>query len=578
VENGNVVRLVKERLNIVDVVRRYVGLKRNGARWTAPCPFHQETKPSFSVNEELGVFHCFGCQASGDIFDFYSRINGLDFKETLEQLAQDAGVELHRSFRGRPQGGQKEDPRSVRQRILRMHQIAAAHFASELKGKNGLECRAYIEKRGLSQDIVEYFGLGWAGREWDSLAKTLRRAGFGEQAAVESNLLSRSARGTVFDRFRGRLMFPIKNLSGQVIAFGGRIIREEEEAKYVNSADTIIYKKGEHVFGLQQARKSITVEGRALLTEGYMDVVTLCQFGYENAVGVLGTALTPEQVKRISGFASRVVLVFDGDRAGRKAALRGSEMLLASGLDCAVVSLPDGEDIDGFLRKKGTDAFDELLAKAIDGWQYCITVLKTLAPRESVEWARQFLRSVEIPELLSPYISKLAGQLQISESALREGIADWNARRHSGRAASSHGPRGESPSPQNMREMQILMFAVRYPERLHDLRALGADMLLQSNAAKDFWEKIDKWGENAQHCLDDQEKIIWSRFRGPSAAPRGDGDKELALLRDQLDNYYKFSQKSSVFAALSKNTSTDDFASDLDYLRALQNTLEPDHE
>ncbi|MDR2744742.1 MAG: DNA primase, partial [Desulfovibrio sp.] len=349
-KTGDTVRLIKERLNIVDMVRRYVELKRNGTRWVAPCPFHPETKPSFSVSEERGVFYCFGCQASGDIFTFYSRINGLDFKETLEQLALEAGVNLERSpaAKDRRHAEKSHEHHSVRQRILRMYQAAAAHFAAELKENNGAECRAYIKRRGLSDEMLEHFGLGWAGREWDSLAKKLRRAGFSEQIAVEANLLSRSAKGAVYDRFRGRLIFPIKNLAGQVIAFGGRIIRDEDEAKYINSSDTPVYKKSEHVFGLPQARKNIASIGKALLTEGYMDVVTLHQFGYENAVGVLGTALTPEQVKRISGFTSRVTLLFDGDRAGRKAALRGCEMLLARGLDCSVVVFPEGEDIDGF--------------------------------------------------------------------------------------------------------------------------------------------------------------------------------------------------------------------------------------
>ncbi|MDR2574039.1 MAG: DNA primase [Desulfovibrio sp.] len=576
--NGDIVRLVKERLNIVDVVRRYVELKRNGPRWMAPCPFHQETKPSFSVNEDLGVFYCFGCQASGDVISFYSRINGLDFKETLEQLAQEAGVEVGpRPQAGRRQGGEKaKSPHSDRQRILRMCQVAAAHFAAELRSAGGAECRAYVKGRGLNEEILERFGLGWAGREWDSLVKALRRAGFDEQGAVEANLLSRSAKGTVYDRFRGRFIFPIKNLSNQVIAFGGRIIRDEgEEAKYINSSDTPVYKKGEHIFGLPQARKSIANEERALLAEGYMDVVTLHQFGYENAIGVLGTALTPEQIKRIAGFTSRVTLLFDGDRAGRKAALRGSEMLLARGLTCTVVTFPEGEDIDSFLRKEGTETFNVLLERSVDGLEYCVAVLKALAPREAVEWARNFLRNVEIPELLSPYISKLAGHLRLSENVLRDGLADWHGRERSKQRARPH---DKAQPRQLMRDEQILMFAARYPGRLQELRDMGADMLLQSTPARKFWEKIDVWGDGAEYHLDEPEKKIWFFCRGPLAPPRDNGDKELESLRNALDDYYDKAQKSSVFAALSKNSVTGDFASDLDYLRALQKTLEKKHE
>jgi len=579
-KTGDSVHLIKERLNIVDIVRRYVELKHNGARWVALCPFHQDTKPSFSVNEELGAFYCFGCQASGDIFTFYSRINGLDFKEALEQLAIEAGISLERSPVNK-RGQHSEKPNnlhSTRQQILRMYQIAAAHFIAELHGKNGAECRAYIKQRGLNEDIQQLFSLGWAGREWDSLAKTLRRAGFNEQIAVDANLLNKSGKGTVYDRFRGRLVFPIKNLADQVIAFGGRIIREEEEAKYINSSDTPVYKKGEHIFGLIQARKSIVAKGTALLAEGYMDVVTLYQFGYKNAIGVLGTALTPEQVKRISGFTSQITLLFDGDSAGRKASLRSSEMLLARGLGCSVVTFPEGEDIDSFLRENGPEEFDVLLNNSVDGLRYCITALKANAPREAVDWARNFLRTVEIPELLSHYVSKLAGHLQLSENVLRDWLADWhtNQPKHGAQPASAQ--RG-GLSRQNMRDEQILMFAIRYPERLDDLRATGADMLLQSTMARNFWEKLVEWGDDANYHLDETEKKIWSLCRGPLAAPMDSGDKELKFLRCQLDNHYDFAQKSSVFAALSRNTSTTgDFDSVLDCLRALQKTLEKKHE
>ena len=189
-------------------------------------------------------------------------------------------------------------------------------------------------------DVYKRQGLGWARRDWHSLDLALQRAGYDMRLAAEAGLVGRSDRGSVYDRFRGRLIFPIKNLSNQVIAFGGRIIADEDEAKYINSSDTPIYKKGEHLYGLAQARKGITVKGRALLTEGYMDVLTLHQFGYDNAVGVLGTALTPDQIKRLSGFTSQLTLLFDGDRAGRKAALRSCEMLLTRGLACTVVLMP----------------------------------------------------------------------------------------------------------------------------------------------------------------------------------------------------------------------------------------------
>ena len=391
--------------------------------------------------------------------------------------------------------------------------------------------------------------------------------------AAEAGLVGRSDRGSVYDRFRGRLIFPIKNLSNQVIAFGGRIIADEDEAKYINSSDTPIYKKGEHLYGLAQARKGITVKGRALLTEGYMDVLTLHQFGYDNAVGVLGTALTPDQIKRLSGFTSQLTLLFDVDRAGRKAALRSCEMLLTRGLACTVVLMPEGEDIDSLLRTQGVEAFEALQAQAPDGLRFCLDVLRALAPRETVEWAKNFLRHVEVPELVSPYVSRLATHLQLSEAELRQGLAD--SRRP--------GPDGQTTRPsrarQNMRDRQIMMYAVRYPDRLDDLRDLGADLALQSDIARQLWDKIEEWGsDEAPYHLDQREKNFWSFCRGAEAAPRDDGDRELEALRHDLDAYYAATQRQSVTAALRQNTGTGDFAADLEYLRALQETLEQGHE
>ncbi|WP_297219496.1 DNA primase [uncultured Desulfovibrio sp.] len=571
-QSREAIRAIKERLNIVDIVRRYVELKRNGPRWIAPCPFHQETKPSFSVNEEQGLFYCFGCQASGDLLDFYGRINGLDFRETLEQLAAEAGITLeHGPSDGRRQQQARQE-RSARQQMLRMNEMAASHFAATLRGPQGEECRAYVARRGLSPDIVERFGLGWAPREWQSLAGVLHRAGFADALAVEAGLLGQSDRGRAYDRFRGRLMFPIRNLSNQIIAFGGRIIGDEDEAKYINSAETPLYHKGDNLYGLAQARKGITTCGRALLTEGYMDVLTLHQFGYDNAVGVLGTALTPEQIKRLSGFTSQVVLLFDGDRAGRKAALRSCEMLLARGLACQVVLMPDGEDIDSLLRTRGTEAFEDLLRRAPDGLRFCVDVLRALAPRETVEWARTFLSRVEVPELLSQYASRLATHLQLAEDLLRQGMTERRGR--PGPAAGR--PADAGLARQNMRDVQIMLFAVRYPHRLEDLRDIGADLALQSPEARAFWDVIEQWGaEEAPYHMTERQRQFWFAQReGPAAAPLDSGDHEFQYLKKNLDAYYASAQKSSVSAALQHNTGTGDFSADLEYLRALQDSLE----
>lgn len=575
-QSRDAIRLIKERLNIVEVVRRYVALKRNGPRWMAPCPFHQETKPSFSVNEEEGLFYCFGCQASGDLFDFYGRINGLDFRESLEQLAAEAGVTLDRG-RGDgtvAQAGKQEGSR--RRQMLRMNELAAAHFVANLADSAGAECREYIARRGLSEEIVRHFGLGWSRRDWQSLATVLHRAGFDAAAAMEAGLLGKSERtGRAYDRFRGRLMFPIKSLSNQIVAFGGRIIADEEEAKYINSADTPLYKKGNHLYGLAQARRSIATQGNALLTEGYMDVLTLHQFGYTNAVGVLGTALTPEQVKRLAGFSSRLTLLFDGDGAGRKAALRAAEMLLVRGLSCRVVLQPEGEDIDSLLRTQGKAFFEELCSTAPEGLQFCIEALRNMAPRDAISWARDFLQKVELQELLSPYITRLASGLGLSEQELRNSAAMYSARMATLRGAV---PRRRL-SPHAVLDRQILMFAVRYPRRMEDLRRYGADMALHSELARQLWEKLERFSpEEILSQLNEREKYFWTQCRTGEAPPLDSGDRELESLVKALEAFDFATQQSSLSAALRENAGKGDFNADLDYLRVMQETMGRVHE
>ncbi len=679
-------RHIRQHINIIDVVRRYVEVKRNGSRWVARCPFHQEKTPSFSVNEDEGLFYCFGCQASGDLFDFYGRINGLDFKESFTQLAVEAGLNLNNI-----QGGTKQDAkqalarRTARQNIKRMYEIATAHFVANLHEEDATQCREYMERRKIAPEIVQSFGLGWAKKDWQALAQTLQKAGFAESALIESGLLARSEKtGRGYDRFRGRLMFPIRSLSQEVIAFGGRIIGDEDEAKYINSSDSLIYKKGEHLYGLAQARRGITLKGSALLTEGYMDVLTLHQFGFVNAVGVLGTALTPDQVKRLSGFTSHIVLLFDGDEAGRKAALKACEMFLVRGLECRVVLMPDGEDIDSLLHSKGVDAFEELLQRAPEGLKFCTDVLRTKSPRESVEWARNFLQQVEIQELISPFASTIAQNLRIAEGSLRdntrkakyfaqvkkreqqerqeqsqrqgqgynqgqghrqgEGQMQGHGARKgragtpvaSARSASAHhavsdnemashmafhdalaydpinefsehnaysdghydthsdasgemphaetstalstqshtGPTGKPLTAEAMRDKQILMYAVRYPHRLEDLRNIGADFALSTFVARQLWEKLEAFDADMVFSeLNEREKIFWVQCRTGEVPPIDTGDTELEWLTKELHVLAVTEQKNAIAAALRENAGTGDFEADLEYLKLIQESL-----
>jgi DNA primase len=501
-EGSNAIEEIKSRLNIVDVIGRYLELRPAGNRFTGVCPFHPETKPSFSVNPDLGFYHCFGCQVSGDLIDFYCRINGLEFKEGLEALAREAGIELEHGSERSKRSGQ------LRTRCLEMHSQAQTFFRQQLLTKAGASARSYLERRKVRPDILDSFGLGYSPEGWQALTDHLRGKGYSPEQGVEAGLLSRNSSGRIFDRFRSRVIFPIHSLGGQVIAFGGRIIGEGDP-KYLNSSESPIYHKGEHLYGLFQARQEVTRSKEALLTEGYMDVISMHQFGFRNSCGVLGTALTQEQIRRLAGFCSRVVLVFDGDRAGQQAALRSAEMILAFGLECRVVTLPDGEDIDSLLHAKGSDGFRQLLANAGDGLEFCFQMLSLTSPRELVGWAHKFLLHIQDPTLRGYYTPRLSAGLGIPEADLRRGVDETApvGVRKDREPRTARGP----VSGTALRDKELLEFAIRHPQYLQELAGRDLGQALTTNRARALWEKLSQGAQSALLAMDDDERTFFIR-------------------------------------------------------------------
>lgn len=541
--DSQVIQAVKQRLNIADVVRRYVALRSVSGRWVGLCPFHQEKTPSFSVNESEGFYYCFGCQASGDVLDFYMKVNGLEFRDAVEQLATETGVEI-KAYKHDPQADERQ---KVKKSCLDMHTLAQEYFRRNLGLAGGDAARAYLRKRGSSQEIIQLFGLGQSPDDWHGLANHLKSKGYTPEQGAVAGLLSKNEKGNIYDRFRGRLIFPIQNLSGQVIAFGGRIITEGEP-KYLNSSDTPIYKKGEHLYGLYQARQAMTRSKRAILTEGYMDVLTLHQFGYADSCGVLGTALTQEQVKRLSGFCSRIDLIFDGDGAGRKAALRSAEMILHQGIACRVVLMPDGEDVDSLLQAKGRDGLEECFDIASDGLAYSLNTVRTqFAPREVVAWAQGFLSHLSDPALRSYYLPRLADGLGLSEGDLRRygGQGRAGERQGAGQMAgysNSHpnnlannqanGQAGNKAAQGAMlpvgrddqNDKAFLTFPVLYPEYVAHLQKNGFGELLLTDWANAFWRKfVEAGGHDVLSRLDDAEKVFYAKTR--TTAHRLEGEE-----------------------------------------------------
>jgi len=520
--NSQHVRKIKDRLDFVELVHRYVSLRPVGERWTAPCPFHHETKPSFYVHPGPGFFYCFGCQASGDVIDFYARINGLDFKQALIQLAAETGVELDFG----PMDPRKKRELEDHQIFLRMYAQSAEHFQRNLESTRAEAPGKYLRKRGVSAEMLAAFGIGWSRPDWHGLEEDLRSKGYAREQAIACGLLVQNERGRVYDRFRNRIMFPIHDLAGRIIAFGGRAM-DSDEPKYINSSETPIYIKGEHLYGLHQARRAIVRDKRAVLTEGYLDVIALHQFGFPQSVGVLGTALTAQQVKRLAGFCSRVDLVFDGDQAGLKAAVRAAQMFLVQGLRCAVVTLPDGEDVDSVLHKQGPEALRGMIGQAREGLNFCLqTISRDYAPRETVDWVRHFLDAVDNEALRGFYLPRLASGLGMSETELRRG-------RKTGSPAffgSGVGPQRPAQARftgLSAKDRQLLAFAVRYPKYRDRLAVHELLQILESDWAKAFWEKVSKLGsEQDLQGFSDEEKHFF--YQALADKPVADADHDTA--------------------------------------------------
>ncbi len=371
------VRDVVEQTDMIAIVGEVVDLRRVGSTVKGLCPFHNEKSPSFTVNPGLKVYHCFGCGAGGDVIRFVRETRGLGFAEAVEYLADRLGIVLQRED-VKPEDVQRAlAERSERGRMLELNKAAQAFFRERFAQRGGEEARRYAEGRGLQPDIIERFGLGAAGTDWTDLCDALRRRGYGDRDLLAMGLGVQRQSGGLYDRFRNRLMFPIFTAAGDIVGFGGRALGADKEvAKYMNSPETTLdgegedsrfkhfYKKGSCVFGLYQAREAIRRSKLAIVCEGNIDVITLHQAGFASAVCPMGTALTEMQAREIKRFADKVALVFDGDAAGRKAAMKAVPVCVDQGLDGVFVVLPDGEDPDSFVRQRGAKAFQELLDNA----------------------------------------------------------------------------------------------------------------------------------------------------------------------------------------------------------------------
>jgi len=414
---------VRAATDILSVVQGYVALKRRGQNYFGLCPFHSDTAPSFAVNPARQIFRCFGCGRGGNVFGFVMEVERISFVEAVRMLAERAGIELPAV------SASERDTVSESEELVRANGMARDFFHKQLmesQSPGAIEARRYLAERGYGKTVIEHFLLGYAPDSWDSLVQFAKQAGLAPSILTQAGLLKEGKeKNRPYDAFRHRVMFPIRNLAGRVIAFGGRRLREEEEAKYINSPETAVYRKGRELFGLWEARQDIRTRDEAILVEGYTDCLSLVMAGVTITVASLGTALTEQQARLLKRFTDKVFILYDGDNAGLSAARRAIDVLIAAGAKPRVIVLPGTEDPDSFVRKNGGDAIWQLRETAFSPVDFQLHLAKRnqVPPADA---ARELVNTAVL--IASPveqdiFLREISARTAVSADALRRELS-----------------------------------------------------------------------------------------------------------------------------------------------------------
>ncbi|MFZ5965894.1 MAG: DNA primase [Bacillota bacterium] len=422
--NEEIIEEIKARNNIVDVASRYIQFKKSGRNYKALCPFHHEKTPSFMVSEERQNYKCFGCGNTGDVISFVMNIENLDFVDAVTLMGEWVGIHVDEISTNR----QEKEEINRRNKIYEVNREAAIFYYKNLNEKDNPGLR-YLVKRGVDVKTIKKFGLGYALDEWESLNRYLLKKGFDQQIIVQAGLaLQKENRSSCYDRFRNRIIFPIINTKRKIIGFGGRAI-DQSLPKYLNSPETPVFNKGYNLYGINLAKNEIGKERRIIVVEGYMDVISLYQFGIKNVVASLGTALTKNQGEMLKRYADEIIIAYDTDAAGQAATLRGLEILKELDCQVKVIRLSDGKDPDELIRQKGLKAFQKEIGNALSLIEYKIMLAKRendLSTTEGrihfVKKVAELLKEVKSPVEVDAYIKKTAVETQISEEAIKKEI------------------------------------------------------------------------------------------------------------------------------------------------------------
>lgn len=408
---------VRQSNDIVDVISQYVRLKRSGRNYFGLCPFHNEKSPSFSVSPEKQIFHCFGCGVGGNVFTFLTKIEGINFVEAVQLLAERANIQLPTL-----ENNVDSAKEALKAKVYKVNEFTAKYYHENLYRPESKMAQEYIKKRKLSNETLKSFQIGFSGK-FDELYKELKKQGFEDREILESGLVNKNERGQYIDRYRNRLMFPICDVRGRVIAFGGRVL-DDTKPKYINSPENIVYSKGRHLYGLNVAKK-YDIKKRLLIVEGYMDVVSLHQRDIHNVVASLGTALTQQQGYLLRNNTEQIILSYDSDEAGQTAKVRAMEILQNMGCDIRVLQMEGAKDPDEYVIKYGNARFQNLVDKSISVIEFKVKILRQSLNLESTNDKIKFLN--EIAKLISKidnsmerevYIEKIAKEYDVSKEAI----------------------------------------------------------------------------------------------------------------------------------------------------------------
>jgi DNA primase len=502
-----IIERVQSLNDIVEIISNYVPLRRAGKTFKSVCPFHQERTPSFIVNPERQIFHCFGCGAGGDVFSFLMKYENITFPEALKQLAERARVPL-------PEPNRDEKKESLAGKLFEINEAASQYYRNNFEAESGKAARLYMEKRGFKPQELAEFGVGYASPEWRGLSDFLAKKGFAEEILLRSGLVVKSAQGSCYDLLRGRVIFPIRNAQGKVVAFGGRVLTQDLP-KYINSPETEIFRKRREFYGLNLAKRHIPEEPRMFIVEGYLDQIRLYAAGFRNTVATLGTALTDEHVRILKRYVQEAVLVYDGDKAGESASLRGMEIFLKEGLSVKLLALPPGLDPDDLVRKSGAAEFEKLSRGAQDLFDFKLAALLKKYDRGDslglLKITGEFLDTFAvIPNavLLDRYVNRLAAVLGVQADSIRKELAKLKARKtEPGSSGGMEEKKDQPPGTASEEEFMLLGLLLLDPGRLEKvLEEITVDDFTSEEARRVFL--------TLKTLFDDGEKITFASFLG----------------------------------------------------------------